>query len=136
MISEAYPDWTRSRIVYVNQAFTSLLGYSAAEVVGQTPRLLLDRSIDRAAMENLKHDLATRHAFYGELAHERRDGVRTTLELSIMPLRDTAGRITHWVTTLSDITTRKQLDPSYSRLKRSRVSGGSRAAWPTILTTC
>ena len=49
MISEADPDWLGARIVYINRAFTNLLGYSAAEVIGQTPQLLQGRPADRAA---------------------------------------------------------------------------------------
>jgi PAS domain S-box-containing protein len=138
MISESYPDWVRSRIVYVNRAFTSLLGYSAAEVLGQTPRLLQGRAIDRAALENLKQDLATRQAFYGALAHERHDGVRITLELSIAPLRDTAGRITHWVTTLLDITARKQLESQLLQAQKiasiGRLTGSVAHDFNNLLT--
>ena len=40
MVTKATSDHTNSVIIYVNQAFSNLTGYSADEVIGKTPGLL------------------------------------------------------------------------------------------------
>jgi PAS domain S-box-containing protein len=46
------------RILYVNEAFTAMTGYSSAEAVGQTPRMLQSPRTDRAELDRLRVALA------------------------------------------------------------------------------
>ncbi|WP_456686456.1 PAS domain-containing protein [Bradyrhizobium sp. P5_C11_2] len=84
-------------ITYVNPAFTRMTGYSAEEAVGQTPRMLQGPQTDRTALDHLRSDLETREAFQGTAINYRKDGSTYTLHWHITPLRDEAGKITHWI---------------------------------------
>jgi PAS domain S-box-containing protein len=84
-------------ITYVNPAFTRMTGYSAEEAVGQTPRMLQGPLTDRTVLDRLRSDLETREAFQGTAINYRKDGSTYTLHWHITPLRDEAGKVTHWI---------------------------------------
>ncbi|GEP07489.1 PAS domain-containing protein [Methylobacterium oxalidis] len=84
-------------IEYVNPAFTRMTGYTAAEAVGQTPRILQGPLTDRAVLGHLRADLETREAFQGTAINYRKDGSTFTMHWHITPLRNEAGNLTHWV---------------------------------------
>jgi len=46
-------------IIYVNQAFTDLTGYSADEVLGKTPGLLQGPETEKTVIDRLSDDLKT-----------------------------------------------------------------------------
>ena len=70
MITEAA---AKSPIVYVNKAFTELTGYTADEVLGQSPRLLQGADTDTAVLERLKADMAA-YRCSSKATNYRKDG--------------------------------------------------------------
>ena len=111
LITEAWPfDQPGPRIVYVNEAFTRTTGYTSAEVLGRTPRLLQGPNSDRAALDTLRAALEGRQAVVVEVLNYRKDGTEFWVELSIVPVADAAGYITHWVSVQRDVTPRRQTD--------------------------
>jgi len=55
LITEAEPvDEPGPRIVYANKAFEEMTGYTAAEVIGKTPRILQGPKTDRAALDRIR----------------------------------------------------------------------------------
>jgi PAS domain S-box-containing protein len=84
-------------IEYVNAAFCRMTGYSPEEVVGKTPRILQGPLTDRAVLDRLQSDLATREAFEGTAINYRKNGTTYLLHWHITPLRNQAGELTHWV---------------------------------------
>jgi len=111
LITEAWPfDQPGPRIVYVNEAFTRTTGYTSAEVLGRTPRLLQGPNSDRAALDTLRAALEGWQAVVVEVLNYRKDGTEFWVELSIVPVADAAGYITHWVSVQRDVTPRRQTD--------------------------
>ncbi|MHB2206445.1 PAS domain-containing protein [Methylobacterium sp. CM6257] len=84
-------------IEHVNVAFTRMTGYSAEEVVGQSPRILQGPLTDRTVLDHLRSALETREAFQGTAINYRKDGSTYTLHWHITPLRNEAGALTHWI---------------------------------------
>lgn len=96
------------RIVYVNDAFTRLTGYEAAEVIGRSPRLLQGPRSSRVELDRLRRDLAAGREFQGETINYRRDGSEFTMGWYVIPVRDQAGRITHYFGVQRDVTSTRR----------------------------
>lgn len=95
-------------IVYVNDGFTRMTGYSREEAIGNTPRMLQGPKSDRAVLEKLKKRLTEGQAFFGHTVNYRKDGSEFINQWDIHPLTNEEGEITHWVSYQHDITERKR----------------------------
>ncbi len=92
------------RIIAVNRAFSDITGYGEHEVIGRNPRILQSGRQDRELYRQMWHELITAGRWQGELWNRRKDG-RTFLEsLTISAVKDSEGRLTHYVGVFSDIT--------------------------------
>lgn len=97
-------------IVYVNPAFEKMTGWTAAEVVGNSPRFLQGAKTDHARFAGLRETLASGRSWEGQAINYRKDGTQFTMEWSITPLTDKAGRITHFVAVQRDVTARVEAE--------------------------
>lgn len=96
------------RIVYVNDGFTKMTGYSKEEVIGKTPRILQGPKTDRHVLERLKKRLTEGQPFFGHTINYKKDGTEFVNQWDIHPLTDSHGKITHWVSYQRDITDRHE----------------------------
>jgi len=96
------------QIVYVNEGFTKMTGYTRDEVLGKTPRILQGDKTDRAVLDKLKERLKEGKAFFGHTVNYRKDGTEFINQWDIHPLTNEKGEITHWVSYQHDITERKR----------------------------
>ena len=94
-------------LIYVNDGFERLTGYSRREVLGRNCRFLQGQGTDPVAIEEIRASLRERRDCLVELLNYRKDGAPFWNRLSITPLREAGGRITHYVGVQSDITARK-----------------------------
>jgi diguanylate cyclase (GGDEF)-like protein/PAS domain S-box-containing protein len=103
-------------ILRVNQSFCKSTGYSAAQVMGQTPGLLNSGHHDSAFYAAMHATLKQTGAWQGEMWNRRKNGEVVPEWLSIAAVRDQAGAVTHYVCTLSDISKRKAAEAEIERL--------------------
>jgi diguanylate cyclase (GGDEF)-like protein/PAS domain S-box-containing protein len=94
------------RILYVNEAFTAMTGYSSDEAVGRTPRLLQSPRTDGDELDRLRLALAAWEPVEVELLNVRKDGTEFWVQFIIVPVTDEAGWFTHWVSIQRDVTER------------------------------
>lgn len=87
-----------SRFVFVNPAFARITGYPVEELLGREPRILYGAKTKRAILDRQRELMTQGRSFVGELIHYRKDGSQFFMESRVDPVRDRAGRITHWVT--------------------------------------
>jgi len=100
-----------SRIVFVNQAFTNLSGYTADEVIGKPSVILRGPEGANIEWHALESEISKgRRAFYVETATSKKDGSTYDLEWQITPLRDQRGKVTHFVSIQREITERKKAE--------------------------
>ncbi|MEO4048861.1 EAL domain-containing protein [Pseudomonas sp. CAU 1711] len=95
------------RITAVNRAFTDITGYSEAEALGQSPRLLASGKHDSAFYAAMWHQLAATGHWQGEVWNRRKNGELYPEWLTISAVRDRSGQITHFVGVFADISSLK-----------------------------
>jgi len=106
----------RGIIKYVNPKFTQLMGYTAEEAVGQTPRILKGGFLTREFYKNMWETITAGKEWHG-LFHNRTKAGDLVWELgSISPIRNEAGQITHFVGVKEDITEIKRLQDQMSHM--------------------
>ncbi|MBF2067775.1 MAG: PAS domain S-box protein [Calothrix sp. C42_A2020_038] len=116
VITEAVPiDEPGPRILYVNEAFTRIAGYTLEEVLGKTPRLLQGAKTSRAELDKVRSALEKREAIIVEVINYRKDGSEYWSEFSVVPVADKTGQYTHWISVQRDITERKQTEEALRR---------------------
>lgn len=98
-------DFPEPVIVYVNAAFEEMTGYSASEVVGQSPRLLQGPGTSRALLDRLKTDLKAGREFHGETVNYRKDGREYYVEWRVSGVYD-GDELVNWVAIQRDVTAR------------------------------
>ncbi|MBK6897464.1 MAG: response regulator [Alphaproteobacteria bacterium] len=103
-------DLNNPTILYVNEAVTRISGYEAHELIGQTPRILQGRDTDRKVLRELKDCLSKGRPFKGELKNYTKDGIPYWLDISITPVRNDEGVVTHFTAIERDITQRKAFE--------------------------
>jgi diguanylate cyclase (GGDEF)-like protein/PAS domain S-box-containing protein len=88
----------------VNPAFCSITGYSEAEVVGQSHRILQSGRQSAAFYADLWHTLLQQGTWQGEIWNRRKGGAEYAEMLTISALRDESGVVNQYVALFSDIT--------------------------------
>ncbi|MFC5931635.1 EAL domain-containing protein [Cryobacterium melibiosiphilum] len=97
----------QQNILHVGNSFTTITGYGADEVLGRNCRLLQGPGTDRAVVATISATLWAGDAFEGDILNYRKDGSPFWNGLKVTPLRGPADKITHYVSTQSDINTRR-----------------------------
>lgn len=104
---------TRGIIASVNPAFTRITGYGTPQALGKSFDRLLHRPTGRYPADffrNLTRNLRRDGHWEGEVWARRHDGQDIPILLSLSPILDDAGRITHFVCVFSDISRQKQYE--------------------------
>jgi PAS domain S-box-containing protein len=97
-------------ITWVNSAFTSLTGYTSAEVLGQNPRILKSGQHDAAFYKSMWETLGCGQVWHGEMINLRKDGTTFVEEQTITPVLSETGKITNFIAIKKDITARKLIE--------------------------
>ncbi len=116
-------------IVWANAAFTAFTGYGLDEAIGRRPGDLIRSGVhDRAFFEQLWTTILAGGVWSGEIVNQRKDGTRYTEDMTITPLKDARGVITHFVGVKQDITQRKLLEEQFRQSHKmesvGRLAGG------------
>ncbi len=107
------------RTLYVNAAFTRMTGYTLADMLGKSPRLLQGPGTDRAVIGMVRTAIETQTAISVEIRNYRKDGSDYLAELSVVPVANERGIFTHWVSVQRDVTERHAVIEIAQRAERA-----------------
>jgi PAS domain S-box-containing protein len=97
-------------IEFVNPAMCAMTGYGAEELIGHTPALYRSAATPPQIHRDMWAMLNAGQPWRGELLNRRKNGTTYWIRLSITPIRDETGTITHFVGINEDITERMQAE--------------------------
>ena len=107
---------TQGVIEYVNPKFTRLTGYTAAEAIGQNPRILKSGDKTPEEYQELWQTIAAGQEWRGIFHNRKKNGDLYWESASISPIKDTQGRITHFIAVKEDITGMKEAQEKLATL--------------------
>ncbi|GAB3192383.1 putative bifunctional diguanylate cyclase/phosphodiesterase [Hydrogenophaga aquatica] len=99
-----------NRIEYVNPAFERITGYSRDEVIGQNPRLLQSGKTPPEVYKTMWHSLQAGQTWTGELINRHRNGHEYVQNITVAPVRNAAGKVTHYLAVQLDITAQRHAE--------------------------
>jgi diguanylate cyclase (GGDEF)-like protein/PAS domain S-box-containing protein len=95
-------------VKYVNPAFERITGYTASDVIGGRCRTLFGDDCGQPGIEELQAALRDKREGNAVLRNYRKDGTLFWSEIYLAPVRDSDGKVRHFVVTQYDITAMKQ----------------------------
>lgn len=117
------PNLPDDPIIYASPGFERLTGYAAAEVLGKNCRFLQGPATDRATVRRLREAIEQRRPCTVELINYRKDGAPFWNALSITPVHDDDGRVTHFVGVQADVTARHALEDQLRQAQKMEAVG-------------
>ena len=94
-------------ILRVNRGFSTMTGYAAEDVIGQTPGILKSGRHFRAFYQQMWTAIRTNGYWRGELWNRRKDGRVYPQRLTVTSVKNELGETTHYVGAGNDITEEK-----------------------------
>ncbi len=113
IMDAGHSDISDPSIIYANEAFTQMTGYLPEEIIGQTPSCLRGPESDPAQVAKIRSAFSRLEPLRLELINYRKDGSTYWVELNSVPIADTSGNVTHWVSVQRDISDRKRMEQAF-----------------------
>ena len=122
-VSITDPNQPDNPIVYVNDSFSRLTGYSREDVIGKNCRFLQGPKTAPEAIERIRSAVREGRSCLVELLNYRKDGTSFWNALSISPVLDDGGRVTHFVGVQTDVSTFKLLEQQFHQAQKMEAVG-------------
>lgn len=116
--TEAHMSYHGPKMIYMNDAFLDITGYTRQELIGKDTGVLYGEKTDIRQLKAMRRLLKSSQPYDGELICYKQDGTEFWMELSIAPVPNKDGEITHFTTIARDITDRRNYE---EELKAARL---------------
>jgi len=110
-------------IEYVNPSFEHTTGYASQEAIGKTPAILSSGKQDAQWYKSLWSRIKNGESWSGQHINRRKDGSEYEEFMSISPIRDDEGHITHFVFVQRDISEEKELEKQLFQAQKLEAVG-------------
>ena len=114
---------TAGKILFANKAFCAMTGYAPEEILGKTPSFLKSGKHDDAFFARLWNTILAGRVWQGELVNRRKNGMLYHEEMTVTPIRETNGEITHFIAVKEDITQRNKLKEQLHHMQKMEAIG-------------
>ncbi len=110
-------------ILYVNQAFTKITGFSYEEAIGENPRILKSGKHDKLFYEKLWATISAGKVWDGEIINKTKKGDFIIQELTITPIQNRFGEIYYYMAIEKDITEKIKLEEQIYQSQKLEAVG-------------
>jgi PAS domain S-box-containing protein len=110
-------------IEWVNPSFIKLTGYSAAEVIGKTLRVVKSGQNSQNFYANLWATIVAGNVWHGELINRHKNGRLYTEDMTITSVRGADGQIAHFVAIKQDVTERREFENRLQQAQKMEAIG-------------
>ena len=93
------------KILWTSQKFLAMTGYTRSEIVGKTSKILQGPDTDLDALSKIRESLRRADSVRTNLLNYRKNGEPYVCHLSIDPLFNTRGELTHFLAVENEVTT-------------------------------
>jgi len=104
-------------LIYANQGFERLTGYSADEILYRDCRFLQNDDRDQPQLDNIRQAIREGKPCREVLRNYRKDGAMFWNELSVTPVYDDEDQLTYFVGVQKDVTERVEAMQELERLR-------------------
>jgi len=104
------------KILFANEAFERITGYTAAEVLGKSPRFLQGEKTDRRVMAEIGRAVVKQQPIRRQIINYGKNGTEYWLEIDIVPIFNAAGKCTYFAAIEREITEQKRAEIVATRL--------------------
>jgi PAS domain S-box-containing protein len=108
------------KIIFANKAYCTMTGYDPEEVPGQTTRFIESDKNEADFSQELRKTILAGRVWHGEFINRRKDGTLYNEEMTITPLRESNGEISHFIAVKQDITKCKQLEEQVCHITKCK----------------
>ncbi|WP_296149687.1 PAS domain S-box protein [uncultured Flavobacterium sp.] len=106
------------KIVFVNQAFSEMSGYSAEEVIGKSPIIFNGPNTDKKEYSRLSDFIKNRQETKVETVSYKKNKEQYWVSFSMIPISTKEEEISHWISIQRDITAQKKQEKEKEQLIR------------------
>jgi|CXWL01.1.fsa_nt_gi PAS domain S-box-containing protein len=110
-------------IIFGSPGFERITGYAPAEILGRNCSFLQGPGTDPDALDALRAAMREQRGITIELLNYRKDGIPFWNELTISPVFDEAGVLTHFVGVQNDVTERRRLEQQFRQAQKMEAVG-------------
>ena len=114
---------SHGEIEFVNTAFCQMTGYSSQEVLGKEPSILSSGKQNKSFYKNLWETILGGNIWCGELINRKKDGSLYPALMTIAPLANAQGELTHYVANQRDISDYKALEAQVFQAQKLEAIG-------------
>jgi len=128
-----------ANIQYVNPSFERITGFSRAEVMGKTPRILQSGEHDHAFYQELWDTLIAGRVWKGRFVNKKKDGTLYKEDATISPITNKHGKTISYVAVKRDVTREMKLEEQLRQAQKMEsigvLAGGVAHDFNNLLTT-
>jgi len=110
-------------IEYVNPSFSRITGYSREEVLGKNPRVLKSGNESDEYYKRMWSSLSKGETWQSSIINRRKDGSEYPALMTISPIRDNNGDISHYVGVQQDMTDHEMLEERFRQAQKMEALG-------------
>ena len=92
------------KIIFVNEAFTKMTGYSSEDAIGKTPRILQGPNSNREELAKLSRSLKKFEPYEMTTINYKKSGEEFWINFTVTPVANEQGRYTHYIASERDVT--------------------------------